>query len=138
MQQPGVGEQSRAIQLGLLRVQRIVVFPKLALFARAASRFGRSLGLRMDFPQREVQVCELYAAVVLGEKFLQSRLALLAIRTLKVGELDDCNRGFGISLNPRRIVRDVYAGWPQQNRDFDLRSKRISVDLAGLLQLKLL
>src|SRR2546422_2952604 len=40
-----------------------------------------------------------------------------------------------ISFHPRRIVGDSYAGWPQQNRDVDLRPQRVRVNLAGLLQL---
>src|SRR6516162_9311930 len=121
IQRPGAGEQCGAIHLGLLRVQSIVILPKLPLLARASSRFGRALGLWVDFPQREVQVGELYPAAVLGEEFVQSALTLLAKGALKVRELDDCDRGFGISFYPRRIVCDSYAGWPQQNHDIDLR-----------------
>src|SRR6266852_944617 len=137
MQRPGAGEQFGAIQLGLLRVQGVVILPKLPLLARASSRFGRTLTLPVDFPQREVEVGQLYPAAVLGEEFAQSALALLAKGALKVRELDDRDRGFGISFHPRRIVRDSYAGWPQQNRDIDLRPQRVGVNLAGLLQLKL-
>src|SRR5882724_5651518 len=137
IQRPGVRQQFSAIKFGLLRVQGIVILPKFSLFARASSRFGRPLSLRMDFPQREVQVSELYPAAVLGEEFVQSALALLAIRALKVRELDDRNRSFGISFHPRRIVSHSYTGRPQQNRDIDLRPQRVGVNLAGLLQLKL-
>jgi len=84
MQCPGAGEQFSPIQLGLLRVQCIVILPKLSLLARAASRFGRPLSLRVDFAQREVEVGELYSAAVLGEDFVQTALALLAIGALKV------------------------------------------------------
>src|SRR6267378_7618239 len=138
MQCPGAGEQFSPIQLRLLRVQGIVILPKLSLLARASSRFGRTLSLRVDFPQREVEIGQLYPAVVLREKFVQSALALLAKGALKVRELDDRDRGFGISFHPRRIVGDSYAGWPQQNRDVDLHPQRVGVNLAGLLQLKLL
>src|SRR6266404_7435725 len=55
IQRPGAGQQFSAIQLGLVRVQGIMIFPKLSLFARASSRFGRALGLRVDFAQWEVQ-----------------------------------------------------------------------------------
>src|SRR5712664_959367 len=138
MQRPGAGEQFSAIHLGLLCVQGVVILPKLPLLARASSRFGRLLCLRVDFPQGEVEVGELYLAVVLHEKFVQSALALLAIGALKIRKLDDRDRGFGIPFHPRRIVGDSYAGWPQQNRDVDLRPQRVRVNLAGLLQLKLL
>src|SRR5882672_8593776 len=107
MQRPGAGEQFSAIHLGLLCVQGIVILPKLSLLARASSRFGRTLSLRVDFPQREVEIGQLYPAVVLREKFVQSALALLAKGALKV-------------------------------RDVDLRPQRVGVNLAGLLQLKLL
>src|SRR5882672_9694862 len=137
MQRPGAGEQFGAIHLGLLRVQGIVILPKLPLLARASSRFGSTLSLRVDFPQREVEVGELYPAAVLSEEFMQSTLALLAIWALKVRELDDRDRGFGIPFHSRRIVRDSYAGWPQQNRDVDVRPQRVGVNLAGLLQPKL-
>src|SRR6266849_8739713 len=76
IQRPGAGEQFSAIQLGLLRVQGIVILPKLPPLARASSRFGRPLSLRVDFPQREVEVGELYPAAVLGEQFVQIALAL--------------------------------------------------------------
>src|SRR5216684_3018556 len=76
MQRSGVGEQFSAIQFGLLFVQSIVILPKLPLFARTASRFGRALGLRVNFPQREVQVGELHPAAILGEELVQSALAL--------------------------------------------------------------
>src|SRR5438046_2640332 len=89
MQRPGAGEQFSAIQLGLLRVQGIVILPKLSLLASASSRFSRPLSLRVDIPQREVEVGELHPAAVLGEEFVQSALALLAIGTLKVRELDE-------------------------------------------------
>src|SRR6266446_271405 len=138
IQGSGAGEQFSAIQLGLLRVQGIVILPKLSLLARAASRFGRPLSLRVDFAQREVEVGELYPAAVLGEQFVQSALALLAIGALKVREFDDRDRSLGISFHPRRIVRDSYAGWPQQNRDIVLRPQRVGINLAGLLQLELL
>src|SRR5713226_9572684 len=75
MQRTGLREQFSAIQLGLVRVQSIVIFPKLSLFARAASRFSRALSLRMNFPQGEVQVSKFYLPVVLREKFVQSALA---------------------------------------------------------------
>src|SRR6266853_5345397 len=84
MQRSGVGEQFSAIQFGLLFVQSIVILPKLPLFARTASRFGRALGLRVNFPQREVQVGELHPAAILGEELVQSALALLAKGALKV------------------------------------------------------
>src|ERR1700746_317825 len=106
MQCPGLFEQFSAIQLRLVCIQGIVIFPKLSLLARAARRFSRALSLRMDFPQREVQVSKLYPPVVLCEKFVQGGLALLAIRTLKVRELDDRDRSFGIALYPPRIVGD--------------------------------
>src|SRR6266850_1455568 len=138
MQRPGAGEQFSAIHLGLLCVQGIVILPKLSLLARASSRFGRLLCLRVDFPQGEVEVGELYLAAILGEEFVQGALGLLAIGALKVRELDDRDRGLGISFHPRRIVRDSDAGWPQQNRDVDLHPQRVGVNLAGLLQLKLL
>src|SRR6266404_4692391 len=138
IQRPGAGEQFSAIQLGLLRVQGIVILPKFPLLARASSRFGRPLSLGVDFPQREVEVGELYPAAVLGEEFVQSALALLAKGALKVRELDNRDRGFGIPFHPRRIVRDIYAGRPQQNRDIDLRPQRVGVNLASFLQLKLL
>src|SRR5258705_7017535 len=138
IQGSGAGEQFSAIQLGLLRVQGIVILPKLSLLARAASRFGRPLSLRVDFAQREVEVGELYPAAVLGEQFVQSALALLAIGALKVREFDDRDRSLGISFHPRRIVRDSYAGWPQQNRDIVLRPQRVGINLPGLLQLELL
>src|SRR5258706_11713053 len=109
MQCPGLREQFSAIQLGLVRVQGIVIFPKPSLFARAARRFSRALCLRMNFPQREVQVSKLYPPFVFREKFVQCALALFAIGTLKVRELDDRDRGSGISLYPRRIVGDSYA-----------------------------
>ena len=92
----------------------------------------------MDVSQREVEISELHPAAVLSEEFVQSALALLAKGALKIRELDNRNRGFGISFEPRRIVCDIYAGWPQQNRDIDLRPQRVGVDLAGLPQLKLL
>src|SRR5262249_37498433 len=113
MQRPSAGEQFSSIQLGLPRVQGIVILPELPLLARASSRVGRTLSLRVDFPQREVEVGELYPAAVLGEEFVQSALALFAIRALKVREFDDRDRGFGISFHPRRIVRDSDAGWRQ-------------------------
>src|SRR5258708_2504555 len=138
IQRPGAGAQFSAVQLGLVRVQGIVILPKLPLLARASSRFGRPLSLGVDFPQREVEVGELYPAAVLGEEFMQSAFALLAKGTLKVRELDDRDRGFGIPFHPRRVVRDIYAGWPQQNSDIDLRPQRVGVNLAGLLQLELL
>src|SRR5216684_1005204 len=69
IQRPGAGEQFSAIQLGLLRVQGIVILPKLPLLARASSRFGRPLSLGLDFPQREVEVGDLYSAAVLGKEF---------------------------------------------------------------------
>src|SRR5712692_1575609 len=69
MQRPGAGQQLSAIQLGLLRVQGIVILPKLPLLARASSRFGRPLSLGLDFPQREVEVGDLYSAAVLGKEF---------------------------------------------------------------------
>src|SRR5260370_35566113 len=58
MQHPGAGQQFSAIQLGLFRVQGIVILPKLPRFARASSRFGRNLRLRADSAQRKVQVCK--------------------------------------------------------------------------------
>ena len=115
-----------------------MILPKLSLLASASSRFSRPLSLRVDIPQREVEVGELHPAAVLGEEFVQSALALLAIGTLKVREFDDRDRRLGISFYPLRIVRDSYAGWPQQNRDISLRPQRVGVNLAGLLQLKLL
>src|SRR6266849_1750144 len=135
---PCLCEQFSAIELGLFRVQGIVIFPKLALFARAARRFSSNLGLRVDFAQRKIQVSELYPAVVLGEKFMQSALALLAIGALKIREFDDGDWSLGISFHPRGIVCDRYAGRSQQNCDIDLRPQRIGIDLAGLLPLKLL
>src|SRR5258708_14266742 len=58
-------EQFSAIELGLFRVQGIVILPKLALFARAARRFSSNLGLRVDFAQRKIQVSDFYPPLVL-------------------------------------------------------------------------
>src|SRR5439155_4447591 len=121
IQRPGVGYQLGAAQLGLVRVQGIVILPKFPLVARASSCCDRVLRVRVDFPQRKVQVGELYLAVVLGEDAVQSALGLLAKGALKIREFDDGDRSFGISFDPGGIVRDVYAGWPQQNGDVDLR-----------------
>src|ERR1700687_684371 len=137
MQRPRLREQFSSIQLGLFRVQGIVIFPKLALFARAARRFSSNLGLRVDFAQRKIQVSELYPAAVLGQKLMQSALALLAIRTLKIRELDDGDWSLGISLHSRGIVCDRYAGRSQQNSDIHLRPQGVGVNLSGFLQLKL-
>src|SRR5882724_5125264 len=52
MQRSGVGEQFSATQLRLIRVQDVVILPKLPLIASASSRFGRTLSLRVDFPQK--------------------------------------------------------------------------------------
>src|SRR5215470_15071687 len=40
MQRPGMSQQFCATQLGLIRVQGIVILPKLSLFARATSCFS--------------------------------------------------------------------------------------------------
>src|SRR5260370_40308200 len=84
IQRPGARAQFSAVQLGLVRVQGVVILPKLPLLAGASSCFGRALRLRMDFPQWKVHVGELYPAVVLGEEVVQSALGFLAKGALKV------------------------------------------------------
>src|SRR5260370_23271556 len=84
IQRPGVADQLGAAQLGLVRVQGVMILPKFPLLARASSCFGRVLRVRVDFPQRKVQVGELYLAVVLGEELVKSALGLLAKRALKI------------------------------------------------------
>src|SRR5437762_3356875 len=93
-----VESQLGAVQLGLVRVQGVVILPKFPLLARASGCFGRVLRVRVDFPQRKVQVGELYLAIVLGEEVVQSTLGLLAKGALKIRELDDSDRSFGISF----------------------------------------
>jgi hypothetical protein len=94
-----VSEQFSGVKFGLLHVQSVVVLPKPPLLASASSRFGRSLSLRVDIPQRKIEVGELYTAVILAEEFVQRALALLAIGALKVRELNDGDWGFGISFH---------------------------------------
>src|SRR5258705_8253641 len=53
IQRPGAGDQFSSVQLGLVRIQGIVIVPKLPLLARASSCLGRTLGLRVDIPQRK-------------------------------------------------------------------------------------
>src|SRR2546422_9271866 len=89
----------------------------------------------MYFTQRKVPVGEFYPAVVLGEDVFQSGLGLLAERALKIGELDDGDRGLRISFDTGWVVGDVKAGRPQQNRDLGLGAQGVGVLFSGLLNL---
>src|SRR3989441_4052464 len=99
-QGPSMGGQTDFVQLGLVGEQDVVKRPKLPLLARAAGPYRRALRLRVARPQRKVHVSELDPAVVLGEQGFQRVLGLLTEGTLKIGELDDGDRGGGLAPHP--------------------------------------
>src|SRR5437867_2083406 len=84
-----------------------MILPKLSLLPRTPRRLRRLPCLRVNRVQRQILVDQPYFTVVTLEKFRKSPLNGLAVRTLKIFEFNDCDRGFFRSFERGSVSRNV-------------------------------
>src|SRR5207237_4004163 len=108
--------QIRHAEFALIPKHRVMEFPELLLLIGAKRRFGGLLSMGMDVRQWELAVHNAHLLGIILFHLLQGRKQSAAVRTFKIGELDDRYRC------SRRT-----SGW--KTGSGDLSSKRFEVGL---------
>src|SRR2546425_6682079 len=109
-----------------------MILPKVALISSATGRFGRPPCLRMDMFEGKITVNQFNPSPIPFHYLSQSRMGLLAKRTLEVREFHQRHRCLGRAAQRCTLDRHVNADYRRRletNQNLSLRPERFQEEL---------